>query len=154
MTQSLTPVTAAQRLLSLDFLRGLIMVLLMISSTGLYDFLYEKTTGHSFNVLVEQFVHHPWNGLRFWDLVQPFLWGLGCLIVGYGLDWAGTTPIIKRIATTSFTIVSLGWVLWFLAFSYWWIEEIPKFIIAACCIFALEWVLCYFLYKKKIFFKV
>jgi hypothetical protein len=27
-------------------------------------------------------------------------------------------------------------------------------IIASLCIFALEWGLCYFLYKKKIFFKL
>lgn len=345
------------------------MVLLMISSTGVYDYLYEKNTGQPLNVFIEQFVHHPWNGLRFWDLVQPsfmfmagtamafslnkqwtsgvtwsqsfkkilkrcfwlffwgvldyavrrhglsfelwdvltqlsfttlvaflifrwnylaqigvcaallllteflyrytnvpgfdqpftdqhnfgnymdlilmnkinsdgwvainciptavhtiagalagkllmsnakkiqtlFIWGLGCLIAGYGLDWAGITPIIKRIATTSFTIVSLGWVLWFLAINYWWIDikdhrryllfftivgmnsifiyvffeivgarwfngyisaisngvmswfntpEMVKVIIAACCIFVLEWLLCYFLYKKKIFFKL
>lgn len=363
------PPTTAQRLLSLDFLRGLIMVLLMMSSTGLYDYLYEQTPGTAFNVFIEQFVHHPWNGLRFWDLVQPsfmfmagtalalslhkqwekgvtwgqsfkkvlkrcgwlffwgvldyavrknglsfelwdvltqlsfttlvaflifrwstmaqiavcvgllllteilyrytnipnfdqpftnqhnfgnymdlvlmnkmnsdgwvainciptavhtiagalagklllsnkskvrplLLWGLGCLIVGYSLDWSGITPIIKRIATTSFTIASLGWALWFLAVSYWWIDvkdhrsklsfftivgmnsifiyvffeivgarwfngyiraisdgvlnwfnagEMLKFIISCFCIFALEWYLCYFLYKKKIFFKV
>ncbi|MEP6597303.1 MAG: DUF5009 domain-containing protein [Ginsengibacter sp.] len=360
----------SQRLLSLDFLRGLIMVLLVMGSTGLYDYLYDNTKGEPFNLFIQQFVHHPWNGLHFWDLVQPafmfmagtamafslnkqwsqgvswnqsfrkilkrcfwlfffgvldyavrpnglsfelwdvltqlsfttlvaflifqwnslaqilvcvgllllteilyrytnipgfdqpftdqhnfgnyidlklmnkinsdgwvainciptavhtiagavagklllskkqkkiqplFLWGLGCLIIGYGLDWAGITPIIKRIATSSFTIVSLGWCLWFLAFCYWWIDikdhrnnlkfftvvgmnsifiyvffeivggrwsngyiseisngvmswfhasEMLKFIIAAFCIFTLEWLLCYFLYRKKIFFKL
>src|ERR1700712_2043562 len=60
-----------QRLLSLDFLRGFIMVLLAMGSTGVYDYLYEHTKGQAFNVLIEQFNHHPWNGLRFWDLVQP-----------------------------------------------------------------------------------
>jgi len=355
------------RLLSLDFLRGLIMVLLMISSTGVYDYLYEKTTSGPLHLFFEQFVHHPWNGLRFWDLVQPLfmfmagaamayslekqrlsgvpwsrtftkilkrcgwlffwgvldyavrpgglsfelwdvltqlsfttllaflifrwsniaqiavcvgllllteilyrytnitgfdqpftnmhnfgnymdlvlmnkinsdgwvainclptavhtiagamagkllmqggrkispmiIWGIGCIILGYGLDIAGITPIIKRIATSSFTIVSLGYCLLFLALCYWWIDvrnhrkrlafftivgmnaifiyvffeivgarwfneyisaiasglipnlpEVVKVIFSACCIFALEWGLCYFLYKKKIFFKV
>jgi len=137
---------------------------------------------------------------------QPLLlWGLACIIIGYGLDWAGITPIIKRIATSSFVLASLGWCLWFLAFSYWWIDvkahrkyllfftvvgmnsifiyvffeivgdrwfngyisaisngavnwfvhsEMVKFIIAAICIFTLEWLLCYFLYKRKIFFKL
>jgi predicted acyltransferase len=362
--------TASQRLLSLDFLRGLIMVLLTMGSTGLYDYLYENTKGQPFNLFIEQFVHHPWNGLRFWDLVQPafmfmagtamafslnkqwsqgvtwnqsfrkilkrcfwlfffgvldyavrptglsfelwdvltqlsfttlvaflifkwdnraqilvcaglllltevlyrytnvpgfdqpftdqhnfgnymdlilmnkinddgwvainciptavhtiagavagklllskkkekirplLLWGVGCLVVGYGLDWAGITPIIKRIATSSFTIVSLGWCLLFLVACYWWIDirdhrsylkfftvvgmnsifiyvffeivggrwfngyisaisngvmdwfhtsEMAKFIVAAFCIFTLEWLLCYFLYRKKIFFKL
>jgi predicted acyltransferase len=46
--------------------------------------------------------------------------GLAGVIVGYGLD--PVTPIIKRIATTSFVIVSGGWALLVLAFSYWLID--------------------------------
>jgi predicted acyltransferase len=360
---------ANQRLLSLDFLRGFIMVLLAMGSTGVYNYLIDNTKGSAFNVFINQFEHHPWNGLHFWDLIQPafmfmagtamafslhkqwstgvtwsqsfrkilrrcgwlffwgvldyavrpgglsfelwdiltqlsfttlvaflifrwsnfaqimvcagllllteilyrythvpgfdqpftdqhnfgnyvdtilmnkinsggwvainciptavhtiagalagklllsgrnkiqtlLIWGLGCLIVGFGLDYAGITPIIKRIATSSFTIASLGWCLWFLALSYWWIDikghrnnlkfftivgmnsifiyvffeivgdrwfngyisaisngimdwfhmaEMPKFVIASVCIFTLEWLLCYFLYRKKIFFKL
>ena len=363
------PTLGSERLLSLDFLRGFIMVLLMMSSTYVYDYLYEHTEGQTVNLFIRQFVHHPWNGLRFWDLVQPafmfmagtamalslhkqwskgmtwtgsfkkilrrcgwlffwgvldyavrshglsfelwdvltqlafttlvaflifrwgaaaqiivciglllltemlyrytniagfdqpftdqhnfgnymdlvlmnkingdgwvainciptavhtiagalagklllsdkkkiqplFVWGLICAVVGYGLDWTGITPIIKRIATSSFVLASLGWCLWFLAFSYWWIDvkdhrrylkfftivgmnsifiyvffeivgarwfngyisaisngitgwfihsDMVRFILAAICIFTLEWLLCYFLYKKKIFFKV
>jgi predicted acyltransferase len=46
--------------------------------------------------------------------------GLIGLIVGYGLNpW---TPIIKRICTSSFVIVSGGWCLLVLAFSYWLID--------------------------------
>ena len=369
MTDTPKPTLDSERLLSLDFLRGFIMVLLMISSTQVYDYLYEHTEGEPINLFIRQFVHHPWNGLRFWDLVQPafmfmagtamalslqrqwskgvtwnqsfrkilkrcgwlffwgvldyavrrnglsfelwdvltqlsfttlvaflifrwsigaqiavcigllmlteilyrythiqafdqpfadqhnfgnymdlvlmnkinrdgwvainciptavhtiagalagklllsdkkkiqplLIWGLVCVIVGYGLDWSGITPIIKRIATSSFVLASLGWCLWFLALSYWWIDmkvhrkylqfftvvgmnsifiyvffeivgsrwfngyisaisngvtgwfihsEMVQFIIAAACIFTLEWLLCYFLYKRKIFFKV
>ncbi|HTD92757.1 MAG TPA: DUF5009 domain-containing protein [Chitinophagaceae bacterium] len=358
-----------KRLLSLDFLRGFIMVLLMMDSTGLYDFLEEKTRGTALHALAQQFVHHPWNGLRFWDLVQPvfmfvagtamafslykqresgmswnqsfrkalrrsgwlFFWGvldyavrptglsfelwdvltqlaftslvaflvfnwkystqilfcaalliltevlyrysyvpgfdqpftdqhnfgnyfdwilmhkinqggwvainclptavhtiagalagksllserkkiqpllfagLFCLLAGYGLDMAGITPIIKRIATSSFTLASLGWCLLMLTACYWWIDmkqhknrlafftivgmnsififvffeivgarwfngyidaiaggvlswfnvgESARFIAGCCCVFALEWGLCYFLYRKKIFFKL
>jgi predicted acyltransferase len=369
MTETGKSTLDSQRLLSLDFLRGFIMVLLMMGSTSLYDYLDEQTVGQPVNLFYRQFVHHPWNGLRFWDLVQPafmfmagtamayslhkqqskgmtwnqsfkkilkrcgwlffwgvldyavrpsglsfelwdvltqlsfttlvaflifrwstiaqilvcagllllteilyrytnipgfdqpftdqhnfgnymdlvlmnkinrdgwvainciptavhtiagalagklllsekkkiqplIVWGLACIIIGYGLDWAGITPIIKRIATSSFVLASLGWCLWFLAFSYWWIDikshrnylkfftivgmnsifiyvffeivggrwfngyisaisngvvgwftnsEMAKFIIAAFFIFTLEWLLCYFLYKKKIFFKV
>lgn len=144
--------------------------------------------------------------LREQKKLGPLLaWGLVCLFVGYGLDLVGITPIIKRIATTSFTIASLGWCLLALAFCYWWIDiknhrrhlqfftiigmnaifiylffeivgsrwfngyigritnglmefarvpEMPKLIITSLCIFALEWLLCYFLYRKKIFFKL
>ncbi len=358
--------SVSNRLLSLDFLRGFIMVLLAIESTGLYDYLYE----HTHNGFIGQFTHHPWHGLHFWDLVQPafmfmagvamafslnkqwkngvtwhqsfikilkrcgwlffwgvldyavrpkglsfelwdvltqlsfttlvaflifrwsslaqigiciallllteilyrfthvpgfdqpftdqhnfgnyidlilmnkvnqggwvainciptavhtiagalvgklllsdndsklkliLLWGGICLIIGFGLDWLNITPVIKRIATTSFTIASLGWCLLFLSLSYWWIDvkshrknlefftivgmnslfiylffeivgsrwfngyvtaisngvlswfnagELVKMIIGAACIFGLEWSLCYFLYKKRVFIRL
>lgn len=360
----------SQRLLSLDFMRGFIMVLLALESTGLYEHLFEATKGHALNGFFLQFFHHPWNGLRFWDLIQPgfmymagvamayslnkqwtngvpwnqsfrkilkrcfwlFFWGVLdyavrrnglsfelwdvltqlsfttlvaflifrwsataqilvcvglllltevlyrftnvpgfdqpftdqhnfgnyvdtllmnkinpdgwvainciptavhtiagaltgrlllshqknkllpmliaaaiCLVIGYGLNYTHITPIIKRIATSSFTLASLGWCLLGLAFCYWWIDimnhrKYLKFwtivgmnslfiylffeivgsrwfngyisaiangllafvstpqmlsnIIASLCIFALEWGLCYFLYKRKIFFKL
>ena len=358
-----------KRLQSLDFLRGLIMVLLALESTGLYEHLLTATEGNVLNVFVQQFFHHPWNGLYFWDLIQPgfmyiagismawslhkqkeqgltwnesfkkilkrcgwlffwgvldyavrpkglsfelwdvltqlsfttlaaflifqwristqivvcigllvlteilyrftqvpgfdqpftdqhnfgnyvdtllmnkinkggwvainclptavhtiagaltgklllqsskklkliLVWGIACLIAGYGLDLAGITPIIKRIATSSFTLVSLGWCLLGLGLCYWWIDilvhrkylkfftivgmnslfiylffeivgarwfngyisaisngllgfintpEMLSLIISSLCIFALEWGLCYFLYKKKIFFRI
>ncbi|HTE24009.1 acyltransferase family protein [Flavitalea sp.] len=365
-SQQLLP---SQRLLSLDFLRGFIMVMLALESTGLYGHLVNATEGTAINNLLIQLEHHPWNGLRFWDLVQPgfmfiagtamayslhsqqlkgvpwkvsfrkalrrsgwlFFWGvldyavrknglafelwdvltqlsfttmvaflifnwslraqllvcigllllteilyrftnipafdqafvdqhnfgnwmdlqlMGkinrggwvainciptavhtiagamvgklflnnqkklvplflagfiCLVVGYGMDLAGITPIIKRIATTSFTLASLGWCLWALATCYWWIDllnhkkylsfftivgmnsifiylffeivgsrwfngyvaaisnglmtfintpDLLMKVITCLLIFTLEWLICYFLYKKRIFFKL
>jgi predicted acyltransferase len=133
------------------------------------------------------------------------LWALLTLILGYTLDGTGITPIIKRIATTSFVLVSLGYVLCVLACCYWWIDlrshrrrlefftivgmnslfiylffeivgdrwftgyitsiangitnplHLPadlQGVIAALCVFSLEWLLCWFLYRKKIFFRV
>ena len=61
----------SKRLASLDFMRGLIMVLLALESTGLYNVLYENTQNSALGLFFIQFHHHPWNGLRFWDLVQP-----------------------------------------------------------------------------------
>lgn len=359
-----------KRLLSLDFLRGLIMVLLTLEATGLYHVLNNAAEGSWWHHLTIQFEHHEWNGLRFWDLIQPgfmfiagtamayslhkqqqngaswsqsfrkalkrsgwlFFWGVLnyavkkdglafelwnvltqlsftmlvaflifrlsaktqilicagillltealyrfshvpgfdqpftdqhnfgnyvdlllmhkinsggwvainciptavhtiagalagklllsetahktkqlllwagiCLLVGFGLDWLQITPIIKRIATTSFTLASLGWCLLGLAACYWWIDirnhkkymllftvigtnsifiylffeivgsrwfndyvgavtnglmgmagfpALLMNLITCGVIFALEWGLCYFLYKKKIFFKL
>ena len=59
------------RLLSLDVYRGLIMVLLMLESTGFYENMLQLTEGNWLNDFFLQFTHHPWNGLRFWDLIQP-----------------------------------------------------------------------------------
>jgi predicted acyltransferase len=63
--------TEEKRLLSLDFMRGFIMVLLMLESARLYDNLYELGEESFLNHFFIQFFHHPWNGLRFWDLIQP-----------------------------------------------------------------------------------
>jgi predicted acyltransferase len=360
-----------QRLASLDFMRGFIMVLLMLESARLYDHLFDITEGSLLNSFFLQFFHHPWNGLRFWDLIQPgfmfisgtalayslhkqwekgvswsysfqkqlkrsgwlFFWGvldyavrrdglsfelwdvltqlsfttlvaflifrwssaaqiyfsigllilteilyrftnipgfdqpftdqhnfgnymdlvlmnkinkggwvainclptaahtiwgalagrllmreiessskirklvlfgIICLVAGYAMDWT-VTPIIKRIATSSFTIASGGWCLLGLALCYWWIDvtDHKKYVsfftivgmnsifiylffeivggrwfnnyigaitnglmsmanfptglmavITSLTIFGLEWGLCYFLYKKRVFFKL
>lgn len=361
-----------QRLLSLDFLRGLIMVLLILESTQLYDHLLTCSANSLLYAWWQQLTHHPWHGLRFWDLIQPafmfvagtamafslhkqqqlghrwgqsfkkilkrcwwlFFWGvldyavrpgglsfelwdvltqlsfttlvaflifrwpawaqifccvgllllteilyrcthihgfdqaftnqhnfgnyidlllmnkvnkggwvaINCLptavhtiggalagkcllsnktandqvkwlivpgwialLAGYGLDLSGITPIIKRIATSSFVLASCGWCLLALAACYWWIDvkQHRRYLLfftivgmnsifiylfieivgsrwfnsyvsavtnglfqlaqapvllqklsASLSIFALEWGLCYFLYKKKIFFKL
>lgn len=138
-------------------------------------------------------------------LQQILLWGVACLFVGYALDWLQITPIIKRIATTSFTLASLGWCLLALALCYWWIDvkkhrkylffftvvgmnsifiylffeipggrwfngyveaivsgllsiiHVPEFwikFLGCLVIFGLQWGMCYFLYKKKMFFRV
>ncbi len=364
-------IKASTRLLSLDFMRGFIMVLLALESTRLFDNLFDLSEGYAIQTFIGQFFHHPWHGLRFWDLIQPgfmliagtamafslhkqqeagvpwtnqfkkaltrsgwlFFWGVLdyavrpgglsfelwdvltqlsfttlvaflifrwsvrnqilvsvglllltellyrfsnipgfdqpftdqhnfgnfmdlilmnkinsggwvainciptaahtiwgavagklllssihenkklkyllaagaiCLVSGFLLDWT-ITPIIKRIATSSFTLASGGWCLLGLACCYWWIDvrDHKKYlsfftivgmnsifiylffeivghrwfndyagaitnglmsltntphslmlIITPLCIFSFEWGLCYFLYKKKIFFKL
>jgi predicted acyltransferase len=63
---------SGERLRSLDFFRGLVMVLLMVESTGLYEHFLEDTTKGSFlHGLAIEFTHHPWHGLHLWDLIQP-----------------------------------------------------------------------------------
>ncbi len=75
----------AQRLLSLDFMRGLIMILLVLESTLLYEHLFEATEGHSIQFFILQFFHHPWNGLRFWDLIQPGFMFMAGTAMAYSL---------------------------------------------------------------------
>jgi len=133
------------------------------------------------------------------------LCGIAALFAGYMLDVLHVTPIIKRISTTSFVLVSGGWVLLILAFLYWlndvkkyakysWIFTVvgmnaifiylffetvgtqwfndfvaifvggfmsftgvsPDFValISALITLAAEWYLCFWLYKRQIFFKL
>lgn len=74
-----------QRLLSLDFMRGLIMVFLILESTELYGHLFEATEGQSIQIIFTQFFHHPWNGLRFWDLIQPGFMFMAGTAMAYSL---------------------------------------------------------------------
>jgi len=48
------------------------MFLLVAEGTGLYGALTDLADGTLFAGFVQQFHHHPWNGLRFWDLIQPY----------------------------------------------------------------------------------
>lgn len=64
-------VAQTKRLLSLDVMRGLIMVLLAAESCLLYENMHALELPGVAGSAVQQFFHHPWHGLRFWDLVQP-----------------------------------------------------------------------------------
>jgi predicted acyltransferase len=44
------------------------------------------------------------------------------LVIGYSLDLLNITPIIKKIATSSFVFASGGWTILALTFSYWLID--------------------------------
>jgi predicted acyltransferase len=73
------------RLVSLDAYRGLTMFLLIAESALVYEalthFFVEGTVGA---VIIQQFHHHPWNGLRFWDLIQPYF----MFIVGVAMPFS------------------------------------------------------------------
>jgi len=48
--------------------------------------------------------------------------GVSALAIGYALDLLNITPIIKKIATSSFVFASGGWTILTLAFCYWLID--------------------------------
>jgi predicted acyltransferase len=50
------------------------------------------------------------------------IWGVAILILGFSLDLLHITPIVKRIATSSFTLTSGGIVILTLTLFYWVID--------------------------------
>lgn len=131
--------------------------------------------------------------------------GIIAMALGYGVDLSGISPIIKRISTGGFALVSSGYVALILAALYWWIDvkdhkkytwiavvvgmnsifiyiffetvgyqwvngavgifvkggtgllHVPtawQDLISAFAVLVLEWYMCYWLYQKKIFFKL
>jgi len=138
--------------------------------------------------------------------IRTLIWaGLAGLLAGYLLDWSTVTPIIKRISTSSFVLVSGGYILLFMAFLrrlvdvrrydhfawvfvvfgmnpifiYLFFETVGKqwfngiigifvggglellaapsgsiLVAVAFVTLLLEWLLCYWLYRRRIFFKL
>lgn len=77
---------ASNRLLSLDFMRGLIMCLLALEACGFYYHL--RTTspeGSLGQTLISQFFHAGWHGLHFWDLIQPAFMFMAGIAMTYSL---------------------------------------------------------------------
>jgi predicted acyltransferase len=73
------------RLASLDCFRGLTMFLLVAEGALVYEsLLVPELSGTWIQAVATQFTHHPWNGLRFWDLVQPFF----MFIVGVAMPFS------------------------------------------------------------------
>jgi predicted acyltransferase len=54
--------------------------------------------------------------------------GITGLVLGYSLDLLNVTPIIKKIATSSFVFASGGWAILGLCFCYWLIDVKKRFI--------------------------
>jgi predicted acyltransferase len=57
-------------------------------------------------------------------IIRMAAFGLGMVILGYAMD--PVTPIIKRICTSSFVIVSGGWAILALALFYWVVDVKKK----------------------------
>jgi predicted acyltransferase len=105
-----------ERLLSLDFMRGLIMILLMLESTHLYDRLLELNST-PLRALALQFHHHPWHGLRFWDLIQPGFMFIAGTALALSLDRQAAAGVTWR---TSFlkALKRSGWLFFFGVLDY------------------------------------
>lgn len=115
---TLTPQTPQGRLLSLDFFRGFTMFLLIAEGTHLFNLLRDPAfNGTIISFIGTQLHHHPWHGLHFWDLVQPFF----MFIVGVALPFSvkkrrnrGDTDaqIVKHVIQRSFLLLLFGWALY------------------------------------------
>lgn len=96
--QSIDP--TGTRLLSLDFFRGITMFLLVAEGTALWSVLVKDPVAGSFlEPFFRQFHHHPWAGLRFWDLVQPFF----MFIVGVAMPFSYANRLKKGGTRQQFT---------------------------------------------------
>jgi predicted acyltransferase len=106
------------RLMSLDFFRGLTMFLLIGEATHIYSLLLAPPLeGTIIEAIGRQFHHHPWAGLRLWDLVQPFF----MFVVGVALAFSvakreargeSRARITRHVVVRSLVLLVLGWALY------------------------------------------
>jgi predicted acyltransferase len=105
------------RITSVDFFRGFTMFLLAGGASNLYEHFPEMNNSimHFFG---NQFSHHEWHGLRFWDLIQPFF----MFIVGVAIPFAvanrkrkgdSDKKIMVHAFIRSFLLLFFGWALYF-----------------------------------------
>lgn len=96
MSNTLATVDINKRLYSLDFMRGLIMMLLTLESTDIFKVFFLASKDHFFENVFIQFQHHPWHGLRFWDLIQPGFMFIAGTAMAYSIQNQQQKNIPKR----------------------------------------------------------
>jgi predicted acyltransferase len=106
------------RLLSLDFYRGVTMFLLIAEFSHLFSYLVSPQLKETFIYAVGTQLHHVnWEGLHFWDLIQPFF----MFIVGVAMPLSFSKRIEKgdsykqlsiHAFKRAFLMLLLGWALY------------------------------------------
>ena len=86
----------ANRLASLDLLKGITMILLALESTLLFEHLLPVVPGGWAASVLNQFFHHPWHGLRFWDLVQPTFMFVAGVALAFSMNKLKRTQTWKQ----------------------------------------------------------
>ncbi len=113
-----TDIKVENRLLSLDFYRGLTMFLLIAEFSHLFTYMVSpKLEGSIIHAIGEQLHHVKWIGLHFWDLIQPFF----MFIVGVAMPLSFSkrmakgdtyTELRKHAFKRAFLMLFLGWGLY------------------------------------------
>ena len=107
----------SERILSVDFFRGVTMFLLIGDSTRLFRNFAKISDSGIINFIATQLDHHEWHGMTFWDLIQPFF----MTIVGVAIPFAVTArlkkgysnqSILQHAIKRSFILLLLGWGLY------------------------------------------
>ena len=105
--------TGAGRLLSLDFFRGLTMILLIANGFGIHQAFKDDAAWSGF---AAQFEHMPWIGCSLWDLIQPaftFIVGVALPLAWARRSAAGASPgeIFRHVLGRSVALLVLSNIL-------------------------------------------
>ncbi|MDC3215229.1 DUF5009 domain-containing protein [Flavobacteriaceae bacterium] len=107
----------SQRLRSLDFFRGVVMFLLVAEFSHLFG-VFMKTENETITAAADFLFHHvQWEGLHFWDLIQPFFMFIVGVSIPYSyanrLEKGDSEKQIRRHAfRRAFLLLLFGWGLY------------------------------------------
>jgi heparan-alpha-glucosaminide N-acetyltransferase len=110
---AVAPRLAAKRYLALDAYRGFIMLVLVSGGFGLAA-LAERNP--AFTGLADQFEHHPWEWIAFWDLIQPAFMFMVGVAMPFALarrmaDGAASGQLFRHVAVRSFRLLLMSQIL-------------------------------------------
>jgi predicted acyltransferase len=115
--ESSLPKPEPNRVLSVDFLRGFTMFMLVSGITGLFvELVNHGKGGPSVAAIGEQLEHVDWVGLHAWDLIQPFF----MFIVGVAMPFSLTNrlargdtwnQVFRHALLRSFLLLLFGWMV-------------------------------------------
>jgi len=136
------------RLLSLDFFRGITMLLLIGEFSGFIDALIAPDLKGSFFYTIGMQLHHVhWEGLRFWDLIQPFF----TFIMGVSMPFSFTKRmargdsynlLLKHAIKRSLLLLGLGWALY-------WRDDITFYFQDVLAQLSVAYLITFLVLRKK-----
>lgn len=116
MNDKVTLTTEQDRIFSIDFFRGFTMFMLVGGLEGLFGKLDPAESGPVVDFFHQQLSHVEWEGLHFWDLIQPFF----MFIVGVAMPfsfsrrWARGDSWKKsfyHVLARCFLLLAIGWAI-------------------------------------------
>ena len=116
MGDSINLTQEQNRIFSIDFFRGFTMFMLIGGLGGLFSKLDPANSGPVVKLIQQQLSHVPWEGLRFWDLIQPFF----MFIVGVAMPFSFSKrwqrgdswkKTFYHVLTRCFFLLAIGWAI-------------------------------------------
>jgi predicted acyltransferase len=116
MSESVKLTQEQDRIFSVDFFRGFTMFMLVGGLEGLFSKLDPVKSGPVVNFFQQQLSHVPWEGLHFWDLIQPFFMFIVGVAMPFSLSrrwergdsWKKT---FYHVLTRCFFLLVIGWAI-------------------------------------------
>jgi predicted acyltransferase len=104
------------RIISIDFFRGFTMFLLVGGLESMFHKLDPGKVGPVVNFFQQQMSHVPWEGLQFWDLIQPFFMFIVGVAMPFSLTkrWekgASWNETFKHVLIRCFFLLAIGWAI-------------------------------------------